>query len=212
MNELRFWFDPASTYSWLSVLRIDAAARDAGVRVRWQPFLLGPIFRAKGWETSPFNLDPAKGAHMWRDLERRAAGLGHPVRRPDAFPANSLRAARVMTAAIDQPWLPAFARAVMTAQFARGANIAEDATLEAALREAAAGPEWLARAEAPAVKDALRAATGEAAAVGIFGAPSFTVGRELFWGDDRLDEALAWARGRHPLQADARLAPEGPND
>lgn len=200
--ELRFWFDFASTYSWPSVLRIEAEAAQAGVAVRWQPFLLGPIFQAKGWTTSPFNLDPAKGRHMWRDLERRAAALGHAVRRPDPFPANSLRAARVMTAAAAEPWAPGFARALMTAEFARGADIADEAVLAEALAAVGAEPAaWLVRAGAQEVKDALRAATGEAARRGIFGAPSFTVEDELFWGDDRLGEALLWACWRHPLQA-----------
>lgn len=215
MPALRFWCDPASTYSWLSALRIGEAAAAAGVAVRWQPFLLGPIFRARGWQTSPFNLDPAKGAHMWRDLARRAAALGQPVRRPDPFPGHSLRAARIMTAAIDEPWMPAFARGLMTRAFAGGADIAAEAVLaealEAALEAAGADPgAWLARAEAPETKALLRGATEEAAARGIFGAPSFTVGDELFWGDDRLADALAWAAGQHPAQTVAPLEAPGP--
>ncbi|MBK0401256.1 DsbA family protein [Limibaculum sp. M0105] len=211
MPAIRFWFDPASTYSWLTVLRIGDAARDADVEVHWQPFLLGPIFRARGWETSPFNLDPAKGAHMWRDLSRRAAMLGQTVCRPDPFPGHSLRAARIMTAARTEPWMPDFAGALMTAAFVRGADIAAPEVLTGALESAGAAPGgWLARAEAPETKAALRAATEEAAARGIFGAPSFTVGDELFWGDDRLEDALAWASGRHPLQSDAWLDAPGP--
>jgi 2-hydroxychromene-2-carboxylate isomerase len=200
--DVRFWFDFASTYSWLSVLRIEEEAERAGVTVRWQPFLLGPIFRAKGWNTSPFNLDRAKGDHMWRDMARRAARLGHRIVCPDPFPGNSLRAARVMTAAGEAPWAPAFARALMTAQFTEGADIASTGALSAALEAAGAdAPRWLGRAGEDDVKMALRRATEEAEQAGIFGAPSFTVGGELFWGDDRLEDALAWARGSHPLQA-----------
>ena len=95
---LDFWFDFASTYSYPAAMRIGPLAEQAGVEVRFRPFLLGPIFKAQGWTTSPFNLYPAKGRHMWRDLERLCADLGLPFRRPDPFPQNSLLAARVAIA------------------------------------------------------------------------------------------------------------------
>src|SRR5215470_4304272 len=82
---LDFWFDFASTYSYLAAMRIGPLARKAEVRVRFRPFLLGPIFKAQGWSTSPFNLYPAKGRHMWRDLERSCADLQLAFRRPDPF-------------------------------------------------------------------------------------------------------------------------------
>ena len=94
-NVLDFWFDFASTYSYPAAMRIRPLAREAGVTVRFGPFLLGPIFKAQGWDTSPFNLYPAKGRHMWRDLERLCADLSLPFRRPAPFPQNSLHAARV---------------------------------------------------------------------------------------------------------------------
>ena len=92
---LDFWFDFASTYSYPAAVRIGALAARADVRVRFRPFLLGPIFKAQGWTTSPFNLYPEKGRYMWRDLERLCADLDVPFRRPDPFPQNSLLAARV---------------------------------------------------------------------------------------------------------------------
>src|SRR5262245_51053650 len=70
MPMLDFWFDFASTYSYPAATRISPLAAIAGVTIRFRPFLLGPIFKAQGWETSPFNLYPAKGRYMWRDLER----------------------------------------------------------------------------------------------------------------------------------------------
>ena len=70
---LDFWFDFASTYSYPAAMRIAPLARQADVRVHFRPFLLGPIFKTQGWTTSPFNLFPAKGRHMWRDLERLCA-------------------------------------------------------------------------------------------------------------------------------------------
>src|ERR1700730_5178732 len=105
-RSLTFWYEFASTYSWLSAERIEALAVQAGVEVAWRPFLLGPIFAAQGWTSSPFNLFPAKGRNMWRDMERQCARLGlPPIVRPDPFPQNSLLAARLATA------LPPAARA-----------------------------------------------------------------------------------------------------
>src|SRR5260370_21314598 len=92
---LDFWFDFASTYSYVAAMRIGPLAQQTGVRVRFRPFLLGPIFKAQGWDTSPFNLYPAKGRHMWRDLERQCAHFGIAFRQPELFPQNSLLAARV---------------------------------------------------------------------------------------------------------------------
>ena len=120
---LDFWFDFASTYSYPAAVRIGALAAHADVRVRFRPFLLGPIFQAQGWTTSPFNLYPAKGRHMWRDLERLCADLNVPFRRPDPFPQNSLLAARVALAALDHGWGEAFCVALFRAQFGDGRRI-----------------------------------------------------------------------------------------
>jgi hypothetical protein len=86
---LDFWFDFASTYSYPAIMRVGALARREAVAVNFRPFLLGPIFKTQGWSTSPFNLFPAKGRHMWRDLERTCAGLGLAFRRPHPFPQSS---------------------------------------------------------------------------------------------------------------------------
>ena len=191
---VEIWFEFASTYSYLTVSRAEAACKAAGVAYEWKPFLLGPVFQAKGLSTSPFVLDPIKGAYMWRDVERRAARFGLPFQRPDIFPANGLRAARLMTAALDQPWCGDFARAVFQAQFVRGEDISAPETLTAALEACDVAPEpWFERAQSDPVKVALRQRTEDAQAYGLFGAPSFRVHGELFWGDDRLEDAMTWA-------------------
>src|SRR3712207_5599877 len=120
-----FWLDFASTYSYPVAMRIGDVAEAAGVDVRWRAFLLGPIFAAQWWTSSPFNLYPAKGRAMWRDMEREAGRLGVPFRRPDPFPQNSLAAARVGLFGADEPWAPAFTRAVFRAEFAEGRSIAD---------------------------------------------------------------------------------------
>jgi 2-hydroxychromene-2-carboxylate isomerase len=194
---LEFWFEFASTYSYPAAARIEEAARAAGVPIAWRPFLLGPIFRAQGWDDSPFNLYEAKGRYMWRDLERICAALDLPFRRPTRFPRNGLLAARVTCRFADAPWCPAFVRAVYRANFAEDRDIA-DATVIASCLAALGQPagERLAEANADAGKEALRAQTERAAALGLFGAPTFAVGKELFWGNDRLEAALAWWRAQ----------------
>jgi 2-hydroxychromene-2-carboxylate isomerase len=189
---LEFWFEFGSTYSYLSVMRIEEAASHRGVAVAWRPFLLGPVFAQLGWTDSPFNLQKVKGSYMWRDIERIAASRGLAWRRPTQFPRNSLLAARIATAAQGEAWLPDFVRAVYRANFAEDRDIANPAVLGELLGVRA--EEWLARAGLPETKNALRASTEEAVRRGVFGAPSFFVGEELFWGDDRLDQALAWSK------------------
>ncbi len=195
---IEFWFEFASTYSYPAAMRIEAAAEAAGVPVVWRPFLLGPIFVAQGWRDSPFNIYPAKGRYMWHDLERTCAGLGLPWRRPTTFPRSGLLAARVCVAAEGEDWgedwVPRFVRSVYQANFAHDRDIA-DRGVVAELIEGQGRPagEVLARADTVAVKEALRQRTEDAVGLGIFGAPSFVAAGELFWGNDRLDDALAYA-------------------
>jgi 2-hydroxychromene-2-carboxylate isomerase len=192
---LDFWFEFASTYSYLAVERIGAMAEAAGVAVRWRPFLLGPIFARQGWNDSPFKVYPAKGAYMWRDLERLCQGFALPWRRPSRFPQNGLLAARVFLAGAEAGWCIPFARAVFAANFARDRDIADPATLSEILRGLAVDPDAiLDRAQSPEVKLRLREETAEAERRGIFGAPSFTIGDEMFWGHDRMAQAIEWAR------------------
>jgi 2-hydroxychromene-2-carboxylate isomerase len=79
---LEFWFEFASTYSYPAAHAVEAAARARGVEVAWRSFLLGPIFAAQGWNDSPFNIYPAKGASMWRDLARICGAQGLPLKKP----------------------------------------------------------------------------------------------------------------------------------
>jgi 2-hydroxychromene-2-carboxylate isomerase len=193
---LDFWFDFASTYSYPAAMRIGPLAEATGVTVRYRPFLLGPGFKAQGWDSSPFNLYPAKGRHMWRDLERLCADLTLPFRRPEPFPQDSLLAARVALVGLAHGWGEGFCRAVFRAEFADGQRIDDPAVLTrilTALRQDA--PTILADAQSAAIKAQLRTQTTEAQAAGVFGAPTFvTADGELFWGNDRLERALRWAR------------------
>jgi len=195
MPTLSFFLEFASTYSYPAAMRVAPLAAAAGVTVQWRPFLLGPIFRAQGWQTSPFNLYPAKGRYMWRDLERLAAGLGLPFRAPDPFPQASLTAARTALVGLDEGWGEDFCRAVYVAEFGEGRPIDDPQVIADILRGLGVEPTAaLARAQSDEIKARLRAETDEAQRLGVFGAPSFvTDDGELFWGNDRLEAALAWA-------------------
>jgi 2-hydroxychromene-2-carboxylate isomerase len=194
-----FWFEFGSTYSYLSAARIEGMAAAARVPVNWEPFLLGPIFAEQGWDDSPFNLYPAKGRYMWRDVERLCAKYGIPFARPSRFPRDGLLAARIacLARATSEHWLPEFVRAIFRANFADDREIggaAEVRSVLDSLGEPSAG--LVERAQAPENKLRLREQTWRATELGIFGAPSFVVGGELFWGNDRLEDALAWAASR----------------
>ncbi len=195
---IEFWYEFASTYSYPAAMRVEAVAADAGVAVLWRPFLLGPIFAELGWSTSPFNLQPAKGAYMWHDVARSCEKLGQAFRRPEPFPQNGLLAARVATALPDDGARAQFTRAVYRAEFAGGRVISEPEVITSLLAEQGLDAEAvLAQAAEPANKQALRERTEAAQRHGIFGAPSWrTADGELFWGNDRLEEALDWAQAR----------------
>ena len=193
---LDFWFDFASTYSYPAAMRIAPLAREAGITVRFRPFLLGPVFKAQGWDTSPFNLYPAKGRNMWRDLERLCGDVNLPFRRPEPFPQNSLLAARVALVGLNTTWGEEFCRTVFRAEFCEGRQIDDPAVISDILeRLQVKSTPVLDAARTDQTKASLRVQTEEARRLGIFGAPSFiTEDGELFWGNDRLERALAWAK------------------
>jgi len=194
MPTVDFWYEFASTYSYPAAMRVGALAAARGVALNWRPFLLGPIFAARGMMDSPFNLNPAKGRYMWRDLERICARLALPLRRPEPFPQNSLLAARTALA-LEDARRPEFSRAVYAAEFGAGEPIAERATIAGVLEAMGLNAgDILERATSAPVKDKLRSETALAERLGIFGAPNLvTADGEIFWGNDRLEEGLDWA-------------------
>lgn len=209
--DLEFWFDFGSTYSYLSALR----AEDADAPISWRPFLLGPIFHEQGWNDSPFNIYPAKGRYVWRDMERLCARDGIPFSRPSRFPRNGLLAARVacLAGARSENWLPGFVRAVFRANFAEDREIGDPAEIRSILDDLGQpGADIITEAETPQNKQRLRDQTRRAGELGIFGAPSFVVGGELFWGSDRLEDALAWYRREESARTSRAQAGRGGNE
>jgi len=194
MSTVEFWYEFGSTYSYLAAERVEGVARVMGVAVQWRPFLLGPIFGAQGWTSSPFNLFPIKGVNMWRDVERIAAKYHLAWTRPTVLPRNGLPAARVALVGADEGWIANFSRAVFRANFVEDRDIGDTATIADIVAKLGLDPSVMERANTPENKARLKAQTDTAIALGIYGAPSFTVDKELFWGHDRMEQAFQWAK------------------
>jgi 2-hydroxychromene-2-carboxylate isomerase len=191
---LEFWFEFGSSYSYMATMRIEALANRAGVILDWRPFLLGPVFRKFGWDTSPFVLQSAKGEYMWRDMERQARKYGLPFKKPSVFPRVAVMPMRVAVLAIDKPWMGEFCRNVMKQNWIDDLDINDRLNVRRALIDLVPDPDAvIAAALSDANKVQLRSNTDEAFGRGIFGAPTMFAGGEMFWGDDRLDDAIACA-------------------
>jgi len=193
-KQLDFFYFLGSTYTYLAVCRAaDYAARE-GVELVWRPFSVRTLMREQN--NSPFANKPLKTKYMWRDIERRAAHFGIPFAGPQKYPidANEL-ANRVATVAALQGWAARFTRAAYDAWFLEGKDPGEIQTLEAILSRLDKDPEKvIAQANAEATREQYLAETAVARELGLFGSPSFVSGSELFWGDDRLEEAVAWCK------------------
>lgn len=188
---IEFWFEFASNYSYLSVMRIEEAARRRGVRIAWKPFLLGPILRALGMDNSPFVLQKEKGAYVWQDMIRQCRKYGLGWTKPTTFRRASLLPARVALLGAEQAWIGGFCRQVMERNFVADAEINQAEQLAPILTGLGLpAADILEQAQAEPNKTRLREQTDAARARGVFGAPTFFVGSEMFWGNDRLDDAL----------------------
>jgi 2-hydroxychromene-2-carboxylate isomerase len=186
MTPTLFYFGAMSPYSWFAAERIGTLIPDA----RWQPVFAGGLFRATGRST--WGLDDRREAGIL-DCEARAAlhGLG-PMRWPDGWPSSDVLVARALVVAERQGRLQPFALAAMRVQFRDGARLDDPDVLKLAADEVGLDGAGLVEATSTTeIKDALRARNDEAVSVGVFGVPTVVVGDQLFWGDDRLDEAAA---------------------
>ena len=194
MAQLDFWVYVGSTYSYLTVMRIEGLAERAGVTVEWRPFSVRAIMLEM--DNIPFAGKPAKMAYMWRDMERRAEKHGLPCRVPAPYPLENFDLAnRVAVLGREEGWCADYVRATYRRWFQDGEPAGESPNLENSLAEIGQDPaRVIAAAEGEAIAAAYLAATEEAKGLGIFGAPSFLIDGELFWGDDRLEEALNWPK------------------
>ncbi len=190
-GRLRFFVDIGSPYAWLAAERVAAGA--LGDDVVWEPVLLGAIFRSRG--SGSWSLTDARSAGI-EEVERRAAAYGlPPVHWPEPWPGNMLPAMRAATAAAEAGSARAFLLSALRAGFVDGRDLSDPAAVRDAASSAGLdGDELLAAATTPEVKAALKQRTERAIALGVQGVPSFVVGGQVLWGDDRLDEAAAALR------------------
>jgi 2-hydroxychromene-2-carboxylate isomerase len=188
MRRFEFFFDYGSPYSYLADSRLPALAERTGAEVRYRPMLLGGVFKATG-NSSPV-ADPcqAKRAYGALELQRWVAHLGVPFRGNPHFPINTLLLMRTAVAAQRAGVFEPFHRAVYPAFWAEGENLGEPEVVARIAEKAGLDARGLLEAAGDsAVKAELRATTEEAVARGAFGAPTFFVGDEMFFGNDRLD-------------------------
>lgn len=192
---LRFFYDFASSYSYLTVMRIEDLAAAEAVDVQWVPFLLGPIFAGAGLRGTPNLSSEAKGSFMWEDIARRASHRGLPFVVPEVFPQRSVAAARAALS-LDEALRPAFTRAVFHCEFGMGMDIARPETLAEAAAAAGVDTARVAEgAQSDTAKAALFANVEAAKVAGVFGAPMFvTSSGHRFWGDAQLRDALTMER------------------
>jgi 2-hydroxychromene-2-carboxylate isomerase len=202
-DPIEFWFTMGSTYSYLSVMRLRELEQSTGIRFRWRPFHLLVILQ--DMKHVPFADKPAKSAYMWRDLERRAAMYGLPISLPVPYPAQrSIVANLVAILGMRQGWGVDFVRAAYRRWFQFGQETGSEPNVSESLRDIGQEPQSvLALANATETTNALRVETEVAKQLGIFGSPTFVIGHELFWGDDRLGDAISWyKRGRVGLSVE----------
>ena len=192
--DIDFWFTMGSTYSYLSVMRLADIQRSTGLSFRWRPFHL--LFILQEMKHVPFADKPAKAAYMWRDIERRATIYGFPVQLPAPYPAKqSVVANLIATIGMCEGWGTDFVRAAYRRWFELGQETGSEPNISESLGDIGQAPERVLKlAAGDDVQAMLAAETDAARAMGIFGSPTFTVGRELFWGDDRLDDAISWCK------------------
>jgi 2-hydroxychromene-2-carboxylate isomerase len=200
MAGIDFWFSIGSTYSYLSVMRLDRVSAESGIGFNWRPFNVRSIMREM--ENIPFANKPAKAAYMWRDVARRAALHGLSPVLPAPYPLAELELAnRVALLGMADGWGKAYVRETYRRWFELGEAAGSEPNISQSIAAAGADPaSVLAQASSATAEALLASATAEAKALGVFGSPTFVVDGELFWGDDRLDDAIAWQRGDAPLQ------------
>ena len=203
--EIEFWFEFGSNYSYPGVMRIEDAAARHGARIVWKPFLLGPIFKALGMENSPFVLQKEKGAYVWQDMARQCRKYGLRWTQPTTFPRLGVLPLRVALLGADRPWIGEFCRRVMELNFVLDQDINQPDHIASILKGLSLpASELLLLAQSEPTKLRLRRQTEEARSRGVFGAPTFFVGKDMFWGNDRLDDALVFAREQQEFPTHTR--------
>lgn len=193
-DRIQLWFSVGSTYTYLTVARLPDIQTRTGLSFELKPFNVRAIMREQN--NIPFATKPVKSAYMWRDIERRAAMYGLPVNVPAPYPLREFDLANcVAVLGGAEGWCAEYVRAAYRYWFVDGLEPGSEPNLSRSIVEAGQEPaRVIAAAKSPATYAAYDAATEEARRLNIFGAPTLVVGGEVFWGDDRVEDAIAWHR------------------
>lgn len=194
VKPIQFWLSIGSTYSYLSVMRLARVEAETGAAFELRPFSVRAIMIEMN--NIPFANKPVKARYMWRDIERRAGKYGIPAALPAPYPLAQFDLAnRIAVVGRQEGWCRDYVTATYRRWFQQGQPAGSDPNLSESLREIGQDPaRVVGLANAPEAEAAYLQATDEARTLGIFGAPTFVVGQELFWGDDRLEDAISWCR------------------
>jgi len=189
-----FWISIGSTYSYLSVMRLKSVEEASGVSFRWRPFSVLAIMTEQ--KNFPFVGKPVKMAYMWRDIKRRARMYGFEPQIPAPYPYTEFDLPnRIAMVAASEGWCADYTRAVYRDWFHAGHEPGSEPSVSNSLREVGQDKaRVLALAKSDENEKSYREATEEAKALGVFGSPAFVVGSEVFWGDDRLEDAIRWSK------------------
>lgn len=191
---MQLWISVGSTYSYLSVMRLAEVEQQTGISFEYRPFSVRAIMMEM--DNIPFANKPVKSHYMWRDIARRASKYGIPAKLPAPYPLTEFDLAnRVAIVGHREGWCRDYITATYRRWFQLGQEAGTDPNLSESLAEIGQDPARIVDlARSDEVENAYLEATDEARTLGIFGSPTFVVDGELFWGDDRMEDAISWSK------------------
>jgi 2-hydroxychromene-2-carboxylate isomerase len=195
-SSVDMWFSIGSTYTYFAVMRADRVAAENGVDLNWRPFNVRLTISKMASGYRPFAGKPMKLAYMWRDMARRSERYGLSPNLPAPYSLDDITIPnRIAVVGMREGWGIAYAKEAYRRWFELSEPADKDPNITKSIEAAGADPKRvLPLADAKETQDELLRASEEAHGVGIFGAPSFVVDGEVFWGDDRLEDAIEWAK------------------
>lgn len=190
------WFSMGSTYTYFAVMRADKVAAEQGVELRWRPFNVRVTISKMQSGYRPFTGKPMKLAYMWRDMERRSVRYGLSPKLPAPYSLDDISIPnRIALVGMDEGWGIDYAKEAYRLWFEQSKPADKDPNISESLNAVGQDPNRVIElSNSKDVEEELSRVSEEAHELGIFGAPSFAVGREVFWGDDRLEDAIEWAK------------------
>tara|TARA_B100001057_G_scaffold249049_1_gene249320 strand:+ start:270 stop:869 length:600 start_codon:yes stop_codon:yes gene_type:complete len=195
MKNIDFYFSIGSTYTYLSVTRIIGVEKQHQIKFNWKPFSVRAIM--KEMNNIPFPKDKInKVNYMWRDIERRAKGYGFFAQTPVPYPLSEFDLAnQIAILGLDIGWGIDYIRLTYKKWFQQGKEPAIDPSISEICKELNLNKDnVISDAKSKKIFDKYKLNTDSARKNKIFGSPSFVVDNEIFWGDDRMEDAIGWAK------------------